>query len=197
MRKKKAFSLIETLVVLAISAILLGLAITSMVSLRNNTIVKQAVTEFIENSNTVRNAARNSLLNRQSVDDSDISGIVDLSEDLDYYAIVFSQSEQTYFKGTCSVDEDTGDIACVFSQNDLKGKESDIVNVYTADEDCTVILYSLSTGDYTFAKNLTSGAIQVAPQTKNKCVYRFEHAQTQGVYFDLELDRTISEFNIL
>ncbi len=195
MRKKKAFSLIETLVVLAISAILMGLAITSMVSLRNNTIVKQSMTEFIENSNTVRNAARNSLLNRQSVDDSDISGIMDLSEDLDYYAIIFL--DNTYFKGTCSIDEDTGDIACVFSQNALKSSEEEVVNVYTADENCSVILYSLSTGDYTFAKNLTGGAIQIAPQTKNKCVYRFEHVQTQGVYFDLEIDKSISEFNIL
>ncbi len=195
-KKKKGFSLIELLTVLAITAILLGIGITQLLTMRNRTLAKQALDEFIQNYNSVRNSARNSVLEGRktgaNLSLTDDINVIEKADKMDYYAVKIVND--SYYKGTCE-DVFSG-FACTFDENDLKDSKSDVIDVKPlSPEQCSAIIFSLSTGHISFGsvdgnQNITLN------KNIDKCEYRFSHVTTPDIGLDLSLDKQTGKFDI-
>lgn len=192
MGKKSAFSLLELIVVMAIAAILMSLGLTSLISLRNTTLIKQSVTEFTENINGVRNSARNTVISGRPVGVSPAAEeeTINAVNNLDYFAIKFENNN--YQQGTCS--STSTQLICTFSAvNMLKPNPANVI-VNPEAEGCGAIIFSLSTGNFRFA-NLAQ-EVATFNNTK-KCNYSFRNGETGGTTIRVEGDVELNKFRIL
>jgi prepilin-type N-terminal cleavage/methylation domain-containing protein len=208
-KKLTAFSLLELIVVIAIVAVILGMGTTALISLRNQTLVRQSLNEFVENYKETRNIARNSVISgidRDNVTDDDIAELI---KTLDYRVIGIS--DDTYSLGTCQCQEEidqqldydqsqclsttTGSVVCDFPEGSLKSNIYSVVEVTPGDpQACSAIIFGLGTASITFGIDDDLGGITATES--DTCTVQFTHSQTRWVNFNLTIDRQTSEITI-
>lgn len=195
-------TLLETLVVMLITAILLGLGITALVSLRNRLAVRNASSELVQNIASVRNDARNSVLVGKNPANSSTAFVenIEAADALDYYVIKFT--ENSYTRGIC--DEDIN-LNCEFDSNTLKGSQYDIVEIIPeapggggSPEDCSALVVFLTTGRFQFGRVATNAQeSQVTTNNVESCVYRLEHVQTRITRARIEINAVTGDIKII
>lgn len=181
-QRQPAFSLIEMITSLAIAAMLLSLGIAGLFSLRDRTTTKLAVDEFIQNFNSVKNAARNSVV---SVAGGNEEAVINNVNNLDYYALIF-EGTGMYARFRCQVNAGTNVINCPANTRiPLRTGNYSTINFTSPVSTCSAILFSLSTGSITFGSfnnnNITVNATQ-------RCNYDVRFAPNSLVNFRLTAD---------
>lgn len=161
---KSAFSLLELVVVLAIVAVMMSLGITSLVELRNRTMLKQAVDNMIQNFNTTRNSARNSVIDRGQLGTglTDLAldkAILDQSDAIDYYAIILNYgTDGDYYKGSCKSTGVGTTYTCTFDKTaKLKGAAYESVKVNAVADTCNTIIFNMGRGNIGYLASDSSG----------------------------------------
>ncbi len=193
MYQKPAFSLIELITVMAITAILIGLGLSGLVNLRNSTTVKGAVDEFLINFNSTKNAARNSVITGldASASDQDNLAIVGL---LDYYGIVIRNN--TFARGTCTSGSVPQNLSCQYSEP-LKTGNYEVINIALDGSNqtgCNFIRFSLTSGRLAFGEDNVNN---VVVNNNTSCIYVFSHSQSPGTQLRVEVNRQDATARIL
>jgi type II secretory pathway pseudopilin PulG len=186
MYRKPALSLIELLVVLAITAVLIGMGSSALILLRDRAVTKQAVDEFVQNFTGTRNLARNSVSVLSPGTTPGIQDDVRIAAqlaDFDHYAIIFAN--ESYARGVC---KNLGNfLDCSAVAGSLKTSIYDIVSTAALDPDrCGAVIFNQSTGKFNFGRGSGAG-VSFSPGTTN-CVYEFKHKNTPGVSFQVSVD---------
>lgn len=192
-------TLLETLVVILIAAVLLGLGITGLTALRNRLAIRNASSELVQNINTVRNDARNSVLVGKQPN-NDLANI-EAADKLDYYVIKFSQLN--YTRGIC---DENINLECTFDDRAMKGLAFDIVEVIPegpatgggSADDCTALVIFLTTGKFQFGR--LNGDGKTATVTTNNiesCNYRLEHRLTRITRARIQITSGTGEVKII
>jgi Tfp pilus assembly protein FimT len=186
-----AMTLLETLIVIVIVAILLALGIGALTALRNRLTVKNAGSDLIQNVNSVRNDARNSVLLGKSPGGSTVDDELNIEavNSLDFYAIKFQDG--SYYRGIC---EDSTNLVCSFDSKALKSAAHEVVNVEPDNDECTAVIIYLSTGKLEFGK--LSGNTIVRNQNE-ECVYTLEHKQIGIINTQVKMTKDSGEIKII
>lgn len=174
-----AMSLLELLIVMVIAAVLLGLGLGSLITLRNQTTVRNSASEFAQNLKSVRNDARNGVLIGK--DPNNEQANIAAVDALDFFSVRVQDDE--YYRTTC---DDDVNLSCQPADNSLKSGLYDVVDIIPVDtstgqEDsanCSAILMDLATGRFSFAT--LNGDTLTKNQTQ-ECEYVFRHSQTAGL----------------
>ncbi len=194
MYRKPALSLIELLVVLAITAVLIGMGSSALVLLRDRAVTKQAVDEFVQNFTGTRNLARNSVSILSPGVNPDIQDDVRIAQqlaDFDYYAIIFAN--ESYARGVC---KDMGNfLDCSAVAGSLKTSIYEIVSAAPLDPDrCGALIFNQSTGKFNFGRG--SGAGVTFSNGITSCSYEFKHKTTPGVSFRVNVDNISGDVTV-
>lgn len=161
---KKAFSLLELLIVIAVIAIILSLGTYALISFRNYTQVQSAYTEFASLLNTTRNKARNASLSNSKLE---LTGSV--SESIpDYYGILI-YSDHEYSEIYCE-DSVSSSVNC-FRENEIASTTLP-QNLSISSDNCEGIIYKKLSGD--MFRIVNSNKIE----TTGECSITFKHTQT-------------------
>ncbi|MFW5702459.1 MAG: type II secretion system protein [Candidatus Dojkabacteria bacterium] len=187
-----AMTLLELLIVIVIAAVLLTMGLFSLIALRNQTAVRNASAEFAQNLRSVRNDARNGVL--PGKDASSETATIAAADSLDFF--VLRVEDNQYYRTTC--DDQDPSLICQATSPSLKGSIFDSINIEpiepetgTPTEECNAILMDLATGRFSFA---TGNGNNIIPNSRERCSYRFTHAQTGLVnQVIVELDSNISD----
>ncbi len=194
MYRKPALSLIELLVVLAITAVLIGMGSSALILLRDRAVTKQAVDEFVQNFTGTRNLARNSVSVLSPGTNPGIQDDVRIAAqlaDFDHYAIIFAND--SYARGSC---KNLGNfLDCSAVAGSLKTSIYDIVSATALDPDrCGALIFNQSTGKFNFGRG-SGAAVSFSPGITS-CVYEFKHKNTPGVGFQVNVDNISGDVTI-
>jgi len=194
MRQKQGFSLVELMVVMAITAVIISLGLNSLVGLRDRTFTKQTVDEFVQNFNSIRSDARNNILPRSSTQSLD--SIIAVSN-----IIIDIKGDGQYYKGVCSISG--SNTTCAIDKGSLKSETHSGIKVTTDPTDsnspnCGVVSFSLSRGEFSFGTISADGTYTETPvaQQPKYCVYLFSNLQNPTIIIKLKLNKLSGTFKI-
>lgn len=194
MYRKPALSLIELLVVLAITAVLIGMGSSALILLRDRAVTKQAVDEFVQNFTGTRNLARNSVAVLSPGTNPGIQDDVRIAAqlaDFDNYAIIFT--DESYARGACKNMGNSLDCSAV--TGNLKTSIYDIVSASPLDPDrCNALIFNQSTGKFNFGRG-SGTAVSFSAGITN-CIYEFKHKNTPGVSFQVNVDNISGDVTV-
>jgi prepilin-type N-terminal cleavage/methylation domain-containing protein len=164
--KRKAFTLLEVMIVMSVIVAMLSIGTYSLIRFRNYTIFQSNYRDFISNIKSVQNSARNSVISPKKYN---TTGEPILST-VDAYMIYIENSEYSAYYCNYGTPKDS-----VF----LCGKESELINIEVSEKvtissiDCLGVGFKRSSGDIF----LITAALQV-PQynysTTGTCVVKVE-----------------------
>lgn len=223
MRKLPAFSILEMLIVLVITAIILSLGINSLINLRNRNFVRQAVTEFSENFTSIRNSARNSELTRSNsgtLQQQDQSLLSQIST-TDYFVLGIA-SDGNYYKGSCAGPlNNPTTVNCAILDPSLRTELSNNITVETGTYDevtgvfspadtsrCRFYIFNLATGNFRFGEGQGTTAstvnlpavinVNVVPPTSyTNCYIRFAYQDSSTAESILKINFSDNKFEVL
>jgi len=210
----RAFSLLEIVVVIAITSTLMGLGIASLVSLRDRNIIRQGVNEFVQTFETVRNSARNSEITRAA--GASEAQIINIINNTDYYALQINNNN--YYKFICQDYSNlTTPVVCQLNNNGIKSELSTnilIIPLESYDEStgvlvesvstaakCEFAIFNLSTGNFRFAEDKTAVTSGTPMEFKTyggaPCYYRFKLNGNETIDSIVKVDRLSNKIEIL
>lgn len=179
---KKAFTVVELMVVMAIIALLSGLGIQALITFQQTVQFQQAQADIITIFNNIRNQARNSVASKgEVIDGSTLPNAV-----VDGYAIFFD--DNTYSLRSCTItrratSELEGSCNKVEDQ-DAKPISVNEVNIYPLDPSvCKGILIERLSVDFYAMEDITSTL-----QNPAECVFRIEHSRNSELVRDIKID---------
>lgn len=191
--RKNAFSLVELLVVMAIVAVALGLGLSSLLTLRQTTQMRNTMNEFIDAIQSSRNQARNITVNLQSASSAQDKDnlVVDSVDNLAFKGL--RVVDNNFMFGDCQ-ESSTGTYDCVFTQG-IKASDNSNIDVAPIDYNnssasaCQALIFAPGNAQGAFASLSSANEdILVVNTSVDKCYYQFNPDTRPGNSLILEYE---------